>query len=121
MEADVDMRWSDDGNGSPGIDVSAINRSNDTVFVDTIVSEPNVTYTRARQRTSKACDHCNSARRKCDGRQPCSYCLREHPFIYFISSGIFSSTALIGIEDPDSTSNMNASIRNNVLRMTPNV
>ncbi|KUJ09538.1 uncharacterized protein LY89DRAFT_787845 [Mollisia scopiformis] len=29
-----------------------------------------------RKRISKACDHCNSARRKCDGHQPCSYCLR---------------------------------------------
>lgn len=37
-----------------------------------------------RRRTSKACDHCNSSRRKCDGHKPCGYCVRKHVFLLFL-------------------------------------
>jgi hypothetical protein len=36
-----------------------------------------------RRRTSKACDHCNSSRRKCDGHLPCGYCVRKLVFNFY--------------------------------------
>lgn len=30
-----------------------------------------------KKRISRACDRCNISRRKCDGKKPCAYCVRE--------------------------------------------
>lgn len=57
-----------------------VGTSNDidaSVNANSISSENGTASAHVRRRTSKACDHCNSARRKCDGRQPCGYCQRK--------------------------------------------
>ncbi|RDW83464.1 hypothetical protein BP5796_04955 [Coleophoma crateriformis] len=43
---------------------------------DSLSAETRQGNQRNKQRTSRACDHCNAARRKCDGHQPCAYCVR---------------------------------------------
>jgi hypothetical protein len=45
--------------------------------VDKLDSPGATPPTPSRQRISRACDHCNFARRKCDGRKPCAYCIRR--------------------------------------------
>ncbi|OKL61005.1 hypothetical protein UA08_03677 [Talaromyces atroroseus] len=38
-------------------------------------SQGGTTERRVRRRISRACDHCNASRRKCDGKRPCGHCL----------------------------------------------
>jgi hypothetical protein len=52
-----------------------------------------------RRRTSKACDHCNSSRRKCDGHLPCGYCVRKlifyfHAVLVLLQSVQFGHTCI---------------------------
>jgi hypothetical protein len=44
---------------------------------------------RVRQRISRACDHCNSSRRKCDGRRPCGHCLRKSEYRLYVWLTLF--------------------------------